>query len=72
VFDEKLSQSGTIRETAAAAVTKFRADLPDVISCDLAAAQGAMGVRTQSSVVDDNEAEHVGASTWTKFFSDAA
>jgi hypothetical protein len=65
MFDQKLSQSEMIGETAAAAVTKFRADLADVTSADLRATEGAMGVRARGSVVDDNEAEHVGTSTWT-------
>ena len=49
-----------IGETAAAAVAKLRADLPDVTSGDLGAAQGAMGVRARGAVIDKNEAEHVG------------
>ena len=49
-----------IGETAAAAVTEFRADLPNVTSADLAAAQGAMDVRPRGTVVDKNEAEHGG------------
>ena len=49
-----------IGETAAAAVKKLRADLPDVTSSDLGAAQGAMGVRARGAVIDKNEAEHVG------------
>jgi phosphoribosylaminoimidazole (AIR) synthetase len=47
-----------IGETAAAAVAKLRADLPDVTSGDLGAAQGAMGVRARGAVIDKNEAEH--------------
>jgi hypothetical protein len=49
-----------IGKTAAAAVAKLRADLPHVIPGDLGAAQGAMGVRAQGAVIDNNEAEHVG------------
>jgi len=49
-----------IGETAAAAVAKLRADLPDVTSGDLGAAQGAMGVRARGAVIDKNEAKHVG------------
>jgi hypothetical protein len=48
-----------IGETAAAAVAKLRADLPDVTSGDLGAAQGAMGVRARGAVIDKNEAKHV-------------
>jgi hypothetical protein len=44
-----------IGETAAAAVAKLRADLPDVTSSDLGAAQGAMGVRARGAVIDKNE-----------------
>jgi hypothetical protein len=47
-------------ETAAAAVAKFRADLPNVICRDLGAAQGAMHVYARDAVVDQNEAEHNG------------
>jgi hypothetical protein len=67
VFDEKLPQSGMIGETTAAAITKSRADLPDVTSRDLAATQSATGVRAWGSIVDENEAKHVGTSTWTRF-----
>ena len=47
-------------ETAAAAITKSRTDLPNVTSRNLGAAQGAMGVRARGAVIDKNEAEHVG------------
>ena len=72
MVDQKVSQLGMIGQTTAAAVTEFRADLPDVTARDRCATQGAMGVRTRGSIVDDNEAEHVGTSTWTDLSSDAA
>jgi hypothetical protein len=72
VFDEELSQSGMIGETTAAAVTKIGADFPDVTARDRCATQGTMGVRARGSVVDNDEAEHVGTSTWTKVSSNAA
>jgi hypothetical protein len=50
-------------ETATAAIAKSRTDLPEVTSCDLGAAQGAMGVRARGAVIDKNEAEHVGPPT---------
>jgi hypothetical protein len=59
VLDEELPQSCVTGETAAAAVAKFRADLADVISRDLDAAQSAMGLCARSAVVDQNEAEHI-------------
>ena len=49
-----------IGETAAAAVTESRTDLPNVTSADFAAAQGALGVRPRGTVVDKNKAEHGG------------
>jgi len=59
VLDEKLPQFCVTGETAAAAVAKFRADLADVISRDLDAAQSAMGLYARSAVIDQNEAEHI-------------
>jgi hypothetical protein len=60
MFDDKLRQLGMAGETAAAAVTELRADLPNVTSRDLCAARGAIGVRAWGAIVDENEAEHVG------------
>jgi hypothetical protein len=60
VFDGKLRQLRMTGETAAAAVTELRADLPNVTSRDLCAARGAIGIRARGAIVDENEAEHVG------------
>jgi hypothetical protein len=60
VGDDELAKPRMLKETAAAAVTKLRTDLPDVASGDIAAAQGAMGMRAQSAVIDENVAQHVG------------
>ena len=39
-------------ETATAAIAKSRTDLPEVISLELGAAQGAMGVRARGAVIN--------------------
>jgi hypothetical protein len=54
-------------ETATAAIAKSRTDLPEVISLELGAAQGAMGVRARGAVINQNEAEHVGPPTRNRF-----
>jgi hypothetical protein len=59
MLDEELPQFCMAGETAVAAVAKFRADLADVISRDLDAAQGAMGLCARGAVVDQNEAKHI-------------
>jgi hypothetical protein len=55
-------------ETAAAAIAKFRADLPDVTCRDFGAAQGAISVRARSTIIDKNEAEHIGPPPGIGFF----
>jgi hypothetical protein len=69
VFDDKLRQLGMPGETAAAAVTELRADLPNVTSGDFCAARRAIGVRARGAIVDENEAEHVGPplELWREF-----
>ena len=40
------------KETAAAAIAESRTNLPEVASLELAAAQGAMGVRARGAVIN--------------------